>query len=113
LNDADKVRVQAVASADERNLADLQPQFQDERLSRLLLHYKARNFPRTLGTDEIKLWEQWRIGRLQRQLPEFMKSLERLGKQELDESKQFIVQELQLWLESIAPTDVSDPSSPD
>lgn len=113
LHDTDKVRVQAVASADERNLADMHPQFQDERLDQLLLHYKARNYPRTLSSDEMQQWEQWRVSRLQRQLPDFMKSIERLSKQELDESKQFVLQELQLWLESIAPSDVSDPSSPD
>jgi exodeoxyribonuclease I len=113
LNDADKVRTQAVASADERNLADFQPAFQDERLSELLLHYKARSFPRTLTADEMSQWESWRVKRLQRQLPEFMKAMDRLSKQELDEGKQFILQELQLWLESIAPSDMSDPSSPD
>lgn len=113
LNDADKVRVQAVVSADERNLADYHPQFQDERLDQLLLHYKARSFPRTLGADEIKAWEQWRVARLQRQLPGFMKSMEKLGKQELTDSQQFIMQELQLWLESIAPSDSSDASTPE
>lgn len=113
LNDADKVRTQAVASADERNLADFQPTFQDERLSELLLHYKARSFPRTLTADEMSQWESWRVKRLQQQLPDFMKAMDRLNKQELDEGKQFILQELQLWLESIAPSDMSDQSSPD
>lgn len=113
LNDSDRVRVQAVVSADERNLADYHPQFQDERLDQLLLHYKARNFPKVLSVDEIRAWEEWRVARLQRQLPGFMKSLERLGKQELTDSQQFIMQELQLWLENIAPSDMSDQSSPD
>lgn len=113
LNDSDRVRVQAVVSADERNLADYHPQFQDERLDQLLLHYKARNFPKVLSADEIHAWEDWRIARLQRQLPGFMKALERLGKQELTDNQQFIIQELQLWLESIAPSDMSDQSSPD
>ncbi len=113
LNDADKIRVQAVAAASERELADFHPEFQDERLGELLLHYKARNFPKTLSADEMMLWEKWRVKHLQAQLPGFMKSLERLSKTELNDSQQFIIQELQLWLESIAPSDVSDPSSPD
>ena len=113
LNDTDKVRVLAVASATQKDLADFHPSFQDERLDQLLLHYKARNFPKALSADEAKTWETWRVARLQRQLPEFMKSMNRLGTQELGDDSRFVLQELQLWLESIAPFDASDPSSPD
>ena len=113
LNDGDKVRTQAVAAADEKTLADFHPEFQDERLSDLLLHYKARSFPRSLSADEASSWEAWRVKRLQSQLPGFMKSLERLSTQELSDNQQFVMQELQLWLESIAPSDLSDASSPD
>jgi exodeoxyribonuclease-1 len=113
LNDADRLRVQAVAQANEATLSDLQPTFQDDRLAPLLLHYKARNFPRTLAADDAAAWEQWRVAHIQSQLPEFMKSMERLSKQELSEEKQFILQELRLWLENIAPVDLSDASSPD
>lgn len=108
LNDADKVRTQAVASSDERNLADFHPSFQDERLDQLLLHYKARSFPKTLSADEMNTWEMWRVSHLQAQLPGFMKSMERLSKRSLDDNQQFILQELQLWLESVAPSDSSN-----
>lgn len=113
LNDTDKVRALAVSSATDKDLTDFHPAFQDSRLDALLLHYKARNYPRTLSADETVAWEQWRVSRLQRQLPGFMQSMERLGKKELDDSQQYIIQELQLWLESIAPSDLSDTSSPD
>ena len=113
LNDADKLRVQTVAAASEKDLADFHPNFQDERLSELLLHYKARSFPKSLTADDAVAWEKWRVARLQSQLPDFMKSVARLSKGELSDNQQFILQELQLWLESIAPTDMSDPSSPD
>lgn len=113
LNDTDRLRVQAVMKADEKTLADMHPDFQDERLAPLLLHYKARSFPKTLSGDEISQWEKWRVGRLQRQLPGYVKSLQEISKRELTESQQFVLQELQLWLESIAPSDLSDASSPD
>jgi len=113
LNDADKVRVQAVASADEKTLADFHPNFQDERLDALLLHYKARSFPKALSADEAKVWEKWRISRLQAQLPGFMKSMERLSTRQLTDDQQFVIQELQLWLENIVPADSGDTSSPD
>lgn len=114
LNDKDKMRLLAVSSASEKDLADFHPDFEDGRLNDLLLHYKARSFPRTLGGDEAKQWEEWRVGRIQRQLPEFMKVMTRLSQRnDLTDNQQYILQELQLWLESVAPSDMSDTSSPD
>ena len=102
LNDRDRLRVETVRNASERELADFHPEFVDERLTPLLLHYKARNFPGVLSESEIAQWEEWRAARLQRQLPGFMKSLQRLSAT-ADDAKQFILQELQLWAESILP----------
>lgn len=113
LNDKDKVRMQAVASATTKDLADFHPAFEDERLPDLLLHYKARNFPKSLSADEAAKWESWRVSRLQRQLPGFNESLTKLAQKELTDNQQYVLQELQLWLESIAPSDNSDPSSPE
>ena len=102
LNDRDRIRVEAVRNADERELADFHPEFQDERLAPLLLHYKARNFPRSLSEDDLAHWEDWRAQRLQVQLPGFMTALHRLAPTATDE-QQFILQELQLWAESTLP----------
>ncbi|MFZ1360452.1 MAG: exodeoxyribonuclease I [Candidatus Saccharimonadales bacterium] len=107
VSDLDKIRVETVRNASERELADFHPEFSDERLSPLLLHYKARNYPKALSEDEQQVWEQWRTARITTQLPGFMKSLERIAGEATDTDTQFIVQELQLWLESIAPSDVS------
>jgi exodeoxyribonuclease-1 len=104
LNDRDRLRVETVRNASERELADFHPEFTDERLTPLLLHYKARNFPKTLSEGEMVQWEEWRSGRLQRQLPNFMKSLQRLSAT-ADDNKQFMLQELQLWAESILPSE--------
>ena len=104
LNDRDRLRVEAVRNADERELADFHPEFQDERLAPLLLHYKARNFPRSLSEDDLAQWEAWRAQHLQAQLPQFMASLQRLASTATDE-QQFMLQELQLWAEAILPTE--------
>ena len=103
LNDRDRLRVEAVRNADERELADFHPDFQDERLAPLLLHYKARNFPRSLSEDDLAQWETWRAQHLQAQLPQFMASLQRLASMATDE-QQFILQELQLWAEAVLPS---------
>lgn len=112
LNDRDRLRVETVRNASERELADFNPDFTDERLAPLLLHYKARNYPKALSSEEVKAWERWRSARISAQLPGFMKSLERLAATVTDENKQFILQELQLWAESVAPVDTSDQDAP-
>lgn len=109
----DKIRIESVRNASERELADFHPEFDDERLAPLLLHYKARNYPKALSSSEAREWETWRTARIAKQLPTFMKSLQTLAATEADESKQFVLQELQLWLESIAPSDTSNQDSMD
>lgn len=103
LPDGDRVRVEAVRNASEQQLADLQPEFRDERLPELLLHYKARNFPRSLTESEMVAWETWRAERLQKQLPGVMQALDRISKTTLSEDQAFILSEVQLWIESIVP----------
>ncbi len=103
--DIDKLRIESVRNATERELVDFHPQFSDERLPELLLHYKARNFPSTLAEDESVAWEKWRAAKINAALPSFLTSLGRLSKT-TDDEKQFILQELQLWAESTLPADI-------
>jgi exodeoxyribonuclease-1 len=44
-------------------LAQMSPQFQDDRLQELLFRYRARNFPHTLKEHEMEQWEQHRAAR--------------------------------------------------
>ena len=105
LNDKDRLRVSKIPMMGGADLADYQPTFDDERLPELLLHYKARNFPRSLAEDESIKWETWRAEHINKQLPGFLASLQRLSQTVTDDSKQFVLQELQLWAESIVPAD--------
>lgn len=102
IDGADKVRIESVRNADGKALADFHPNFNDDRLSDLLLRYKARNFPGSLSEDEVAVWESWRAARLQSQLPNFMKSLQKLAQSE-SEKNRFLLEELQLWAEAIMP----------
>jgi exodeoxyribonuclease-1 len=104
LNDRDRLRVETVRNATERELADFHPEFVDERLAPLLLHYKARNYPKTLSDSEMATWEGWRSERLHKQLPKVLKSLQRLSS-DADENHQYILQEVQLWVESVLPAE--------
>ena len=108
LNDRDKLRIETVRNASERELADFHPEFSDERLGPLLLHYKARSFPASLSEAEAQAWETWRGERITKSLPLFMKSLHNLALTQPDDTKQFLLQELQLWAESVMPIDMTD-----
>lgn len=103
LADRDRLRVEAVRVANDKDLVDLHPDFSDERLPALLLHYKARNFPKSLSEDEVGLWEAWRAERINEALPKYLAALEKISTSTTDNEKQFLVQELQLWAESVIP----------
>ena len=111
LQDRDRLRVDTVRNASARELADLHPEFSDARLPVLFVHYKARNFPQSLSRDEMEMWEHWRAGRIAEQLPQFTASLHRLAVTIVDDNKQFVLQELQLWAESILPAGSSNQES--
>jgi exodeoxyribonuclease-1 len=104
VNDRDRVRIESVRNATERELVDFHPSFDDERLAPLLLHYKARNYPRSLSEDEVVQWESWRSERLRTRLPAFLKSLQSAFSRS-DDAQRFVIEELQLWAESIMPVD--------
>lgn len=103
IGEADKGRMSAVRAAGEHGLTDFHPDFVDARLERLLLRYKARNFPRSLSQDERAAWETYRAERLGADAPAFTKALRGLAGKATGDEQQFLLQELQLWLESIAP----------
>ncbi len=101
--DGDKIRIEAVRNADAAKLADFQPEFVDERLPGLLVHYKARNFPRSLTETERTEWEVWRAQHIEQQLVQFGAALERVAKRQLTDDDKFVLDELRLWVESIVP----------
>ncbi len=102
VNGPDRLRIETVRNADSKTLVDFHPNFDDERLGELLLHYKGRNFQNSLSESEAVDWEAWRAERLTSQAPSFAAALQRINKTSTDE-KQFLLQELQLWAEAIMP----------
>mgnify|MGYP000854685867 FL=1 len=103
VNDKDKVRISAVRAADANALADFHPIFIDERLTELLFRYKARSFPASLSEDEMRRWESYRHDKLRSQLPTYLEQLKKLASYSRDT---YLLEELQLWAESIIPSDI-------
>lgn len=102
VSDKDKGRVAAVRGASAAELADFHPDFADERLAELLLRYKARSFPASLSEDEHAAWEAYRSAKLKANLPAFLDTLQKIAPLATD---RFLLEELQLWAESIVPVD--------
>ena len=100
LNEPDRVKVAAVRNAELNKLADFHPEFHDERLAPLLLHYKGRNYPETLSESEAVEYETYRRERLERQAPKFLAELERVYAQDA-----YVGEELKLYFESLFATD--------
>ena len=94
LNDTDRIKVAAVRNAESRNLADFHPEFIDERLPELLLHYKGRNYPECLSESEVEKYEEYRRQRLERQASRFLQELETI-------QDGFLKEELMLYMQSL------------
>lgn len=104
LGGADKQLALKVPTLDLDGLAGYHPEFTDDRLAPLLLHYKARHFPDALGADEMKQWVAWRDTRLKAALPGFARELEAAANANADdERKLYVIQELQYYAEGIVP----------
>lgn len=105
----DQVTISAVRAAEPADIPDFADKLQDPRLKALLPLYKARNYPSKLSTDERGAWEEFRMQRLtaggqQSRLYKFMHRLEQLaGDSHLGTNKQYLLEELRLYGESIMP----------
>lgn len=114
INDKDKQTISQIRKSDGERLADWHPNFIDERLTPLLLRYKARNFPQSLSDKETIAWESWRANKLIEgfdksvNFEKFAKRLQRLASDTKDETRRYLLEELQLYAESIAPPQLFD-----
>lgn len=100
---SDQAKIRLVAAADSAGLADLHPNFTDERLDELLFRYKARQYPTSLSESEEECWQKLRRAKLERELPAYLSELSKLASSPA--ADQFILEELQLWAELITPVD--------
>ena len=106
--DADKVRLAAVRTGNATSLADFHPNFADERLPELLLHYKAKNFPTSLSDSEMEKWQEYRHARLYRQAPVFLSELKQfkeVAEKSNNSDQLFLLEELSLWYQSLQDSD--------
>lgn len=102
-SDHDAKQMEKVHAVEPRELKAETFDFQDKRLNELLTLYKARNFPKQLSDEERQVWEKFRTRRLEKQFPGYMKRLQELAASSLTDEKQYLLEELRLYAESIMP----------
>jgi len=110
--DSDKVKMSLIRVASVDELLTQEPDFKDDRLSALLPLYKARNFPKTLSADELLTWERFRErkllgGKQSSRMARYFTRLTELATQTSTRpDQQYILEELQLYAESIMPAEL-------
>lgn len=108
---ADKTPMRVVRSAGAQELKNLEVKFKDERLSKLLPLYKARNFPSAMSDDDRAEWDKFRERRLMggktnSRAARFFNRLEQLAaSEELTPDKKYLLEELQLYGQSVLPVE--------
>ncbi len=107
----DKPIMRAVRSARPQALTNFEEKFQDARLKNLLPLYKARNYPQALTAEERTAWEDFCTKKLfsggsNSQLARYFARLEELTKTKVSDEQRYLLEELQLYGESIVPTEV-------
>jgi len=86
--------------------------FKDQRLNKLILLYKARNYSKYLNPEETVAYEQYRQkllfdGGVNSQLNKFAVELSNLDtNKKLTSNQKYLLEELKLYAESIVPSDI-------
>jgi len=107
-DDNDKRIMSVVRAAKPAQLSELVDDLHDVRLKTLLPRYKARNYPKQLTDKERADWEKYRHqvlmdGGAKSRLAKYMHRLGELAKTETSTEKRYLLEELQLYAESIMP----------
>jgi exodeoxyribonuclease-1 len=111
---ADKRSMSVVRAARPADISEGMVPFKDKRLPALLPLYKARNFPQALTAEEREHWEQFREQKLlgggqQSAMAKYFARLQELAsKTELTGEQRYLLEELQLYAESIMPASAGE-----
>jgi exodeoxyribonuclease-1 len=110
LSDTDKQTMRAVRAADPAELSGLADSFRDDRLKSLLPLYKARNYPASLTNEERTAWEEFCArqlfaGEQNSRLAKYFARLGELADDKLSGEKRYLLEELQLYGQSLMPAD--------
>jgi exodeoxyribonuclease-1 len=108
-DNTDKNEMGALRMSDPDELSGFVERFRDTRLKALVPLYKARNYPRHVTDEERQTWEQYRTDKLLggkelSRAARYFARLSELGvRTDLTPHQQYLLEELQLYGQSILP----------
>ena len=111
LDNHDQTLLRAVRAAEPTDVSQFGDQFHDKRMCELLLRYKARNFSDSLTDEERQEYEAYRTHKLfeggqSSRLAQYFSRLAECAKNPKYTDKQFLLEELQLYGQSIMPAEL-------
>lgn len=107
IGDNDKKLYPAIHDSPPDQLSEFQQKLSDKRLQKLLPLYKARNFPKSLTTDEREAWELHKSNMITVAMPKFGHRLNEIATREgLTHNQGYLLEELKLYAESIMPSEL-------
>jgi exodeoxyribonuclease-1 len=109
----DKTAMRIIRSLSPAELGATDTRFHDSRLGALLPHYKARNYPEALTAEERQTWDDYLKQKFLKggnnsPLALYFKRLYELAQTPAAVDKRYLLEELQLYGEAIAPADAID-----
>lgn len=112
---ADKQTMRAVRAADPADIIDVAQKCTDQRLLLMAPLYKARNYPAALSAEERQVWDEHVTARLftggQRSpLARYFARLQQLAAGTPSTEQGYLLEELQLYGESLMPSDITEPA---
>jgi exodeoxyribonuclease-1 len=110
-DDEDRTKMSLVRAAEPDELTSLGLSFKDDRLRNLLPLYKARNYPKVMSDEDRAAWERYRErklmgGKADSRAARYFKRLSELAdRPDLTDQNRYLLEELQLYGQSILPVD--------
>jgi len=107
----DKKAMAQIHATQPKSLASLKVQFQDPRGDEMFFRFRARNYPEYMAEDDHERWAKHCMDSLLGNGPglnfeQFSQALQQaVQDNQNDQDKMFVLQELQLYAESIYPSD--------
>ena len=108
VNDSDKTAMRAIRAAKPEELGEFAASLHDDRLRDLLPLYQARNYPQSLDSAGREAWDEFchhklLAGGANSRLNSYFTRLQELAKEQSNGERGYLVEELRLYGESIAP----------
>lgn len=110
VNESDKKLIENQIKLDPERIEDIKQQLHDDRLKNLILPFKARNYSKSLSSEEANDWEKYRVKKLSTakfNLMTYFKRIEELSNiHKNNKQKLYLLEELRLYGESIMPEEM-------